>query len=422
MLTIQAAALTDVGKKREHNEDSLLVAPELGLYAVADGMGGHAAGEVASRLALEVVKKHLEKHRPQLEKLAAQGGEEQVESTIALLEEAVQQACQEVFNQAQQDKSRHGMGTTMTMLLALGQGAFVAHVGDSRAYLVREGECHQLTVDHSLVNEQVRRGSLSKKDASRVTYRNVITRALGIQPRVKVDTLHLDILPGDRFLLCSDGLHGYLKDNEAQAILDKLPLDQAAQAFIDLANQRGGKDNISVVCLRVESDDLQAAEELRRRVEVLRKTELFRYLSFRELAQLMNRTYIRSAREQEVIIEENITGDEMFLLLDGRLEVTKGGHRLAELQAGAAFGEMALIDNAPRSATVKALDACRLLVIGRKQFYDLIRRDPVMGVKLLWSFLQILSGRLRSTDEQLKKAISESACQPVAPDWVVPLD
>ncbi len=422
MLSVQVYSQTDVGRKRDHNEDSILVNHQMNLYAVADGMGGHAAGEVASRIALEVVQKELAKNQPRLEACRAKLDERAIETVIAILEEAVQSACQSVFNEAQKDKSRHGMGTTLTMLLSLGPGAFIAHVGDSRAYLVREGETHQLTLDHSLVSEQVRRGSLSKKDATKVTYRNVITRALGIQPRVRVDTLHLDMLPGDRFLLCSDGLHGYLKGDEIQKMLDQFPAEEITGKFVELANGRGGKDNISVVFLRVSGDEEQYAADLRRRMEFMRGTSLFRYLSYRELVQLMNRTYIRSARESEVIIEENLTGEEMFLVIEGQLEVSKGGQKLADLKDGSAFGEMALIDNAPRSATVKAQIPCRLLVIGRKQFYDSIRNDPVMGVKLLWSFTQILSGRLRSTDEQLQKAMAETAAVEVHPDWIMPSD
>jgi len=412
---------TDVGRKRDHNEDAVLVAPELGLYAVADGMGGHAAGEVASALAIETVKGWVEREWSKIEQAGAPGPQHQPSIVLEVLEEALQAACQAIYSAAQEDRQRHGMGTTLSLLLANASGAYIAHVGDTRVYLLREGECHQLTIDHSLVNEQVRRGRLSRKDAGKVRYRNVITRALGIQSQVRVDTLHLDVLPGDRFLICSDGLHGYLRAGELQSLVGEAAAEHMVDLLVDLANERGGKDNISAVYLQVADDEQEAAQELRRRMNMIRKASLFRYLNYRELVQLMNRTYIKTAQPGEVLIEENLIGEEMFLLVDGRVEVSKGGQQLALLDAGAAFGEMALIDNAPRSATVKALTQARLVVISRKQFYDTIKGDPASGVKLLWSFLQVLSSRLRNTDEQLQKAKESSAVE-VEPDWILSAD
>lgn len=417
-MEISVWSKTDVGRKREHNEDAVLVVPELGLYAVADGMGGHAAGEVASALAIAAVKDRVEKEWSKIEQAGAPGPQHKPSQVLEVLEEAVQAACLAIYSAAQEDRRHHGMGTTLSLLLVNASGGYIAHVGDTRIYLLREGECHQLTIDHSLVNEQVRRGKIARKDAGKVRYRNVITRALGIQSQVRVDTLHLDVLPGDRFLICSDGLHGYLRSGELQSLVREAAAEHVVDLLVDLANERGGKDNISVVYAQVADDEQEAAQELRRRMSMMRKAPLFRYLNYRELVQLMNRTYIKTAQPGEVLIEENLIGEEMFLLVDGQVEVSKGGQQLALLEAGAAFGEMALIDNAPRSATVKALNQVRLVVISRKQFYDTIKGDPTCGVKLLWSFLQILSSRLRSTDELLQKA-KESTAIEVDPDWIM---
>lgn len=413
---------TDVGRKREHNEDSFFVDEELGLFMVADGMGGHAAGEVASAKAVEVISSHLMINGEILTQYRGQPTVELRDRILVLIEEAIQKACGEIYRMAQEDKQRHGMGTTLSLMLLIGAEAFIGHVGDSRIYLQREGQVHQLTVDHTLVNEQLKRGVISKEEAHAARYKNVITRAVGIQERVRVDTLHLDVLPGDRFVLCSDGLHGYLKSGELEKITAEGTAEQICERFIALANQRGGRDNISVIYLEMPPGDEEASREARQRLETMRNAPLFKYLSYRELVTLVNLAYTRSARAGERVIEEGVAGDELFLIVTGSVKVLKGDQTIARLGQGSHFGEMALIDNAPRSASVEAGEPTRLLVIGRKPFYDYIRKDTTAGLKLLWSFLQILTLRLRTADERLREAQEELAVQQVQPDWILPDD
>jgi hypothetical protein len=303
-------------------------------------------------------------------------------------------------------------------MLVTETGAFVAHVGDSRIYLLREGRVHQLTEDHTLVNEQLKHGAISKDEARTAKYKNVITRALGTQENVRVDTLHLDILPADRFLICSDGLHGYLRQGDIEKISSAYAPMELPKQFINCANERGGRDNITVVFLDVEEDEKEAAEELRQQMLILQQAPLFKYLNYRELVSLMNLAYIKTVREKTTIIEENVVGEEMFLLVQGEVRVLKGNQEIARLPQGSHFGEMALIDNAPRSATIKSIGPARLLVIGRNPFYDYIRSDATAGVKLLWSFLQILTSRLRSTDERLREVQEELSVQEVKPEWL----
>jgi len=415
-------AKTDVGKKRDHNEDSFLSSDNLRLYIVADGMGGHAAGEVASAKAIEVVKTVLSKRVETIERYAKESSEENRRKLLSLTEEAIQIACNVIYKMGNDQKGKKGMGTTLSLMLISGTGAFIAHVGDSRIYLIREGEVHQLTVDHSLINEQLRRGVITKEEAKKAKYKNVITRAVGIQEQVRVDTLHLDVLPFDRFLLCSDGLHGYLRQGDIEKLLDAGPIDSFPSRCIDLANERGGKDNITTVLVNIPGDQKEAAVELRQRMETMRNAPLFKYLSYRELVNLMNLTWVRSASDGETIIEEGVPGDELYLLVSGGAIVLKGEQEIAKLPQGSHFGEMALFDNAPRSATIKSIGTSRLLVVGRKQFYNFIRKDTAAGIKLLWSFLQILTLRLRTTDERLKEAQEELCYQEVEPDWILPED
>ncbi|MFL5445169.1 MAG: PP2C family protein-serine/threonine phosphatase, partial [Myxococcales bacterium] len=212
MPVIRSWARTDIGKKRKQNEDAFLADDALGLYVVADGMGGHAAGEVASAQAVQSIRDALAPCRPILERFAASPTVEVRESISSLMETAIQKACADVFDLSQADADRGGMGTTVVAMLIAGKTAVIGHVGDSRVYLYRKGRAHQLTEDHTIVQEQLKRGLISRAELATAENRNVITRAVGIQSSVPVDTLLTDLLPGDLYLLCSDGLWGSIDD------------------------------------------------------------------------------------------------------------------------------------------------------------------------------------------------------------------
>jgi protein phosphatase len=241
-----STAKTDIGRKRPHNEDSFLADDRLGLYVVADGVGGHAKGEVASAEAVEAIDGWVRAEQQALQAFAQTPTDEGLDRMRRLLESAVQSACYMVFGMAELDPSRRGMSTTISALLLIGDLGVIAQVGDSRVYRLRGTEVAQLTEDHTLVNYKLKHGLLTPEEAARAPGRNVITRAVGHRDYVEVDTLLVDAASGDRFLLCSDGLHGYLKDGEIGAYMAKEP-KAAVQELVDLANHRGGRDNITVV-------------------------------------------------------------------------------------------------------------------------------------------------------------------------------
>src|SRR3989440_43722 len=251
MPAIRSWARTDVGKKRPHNEDAYLVDEALGLYAVADGMGGHAAGEIASAAAVKSLRDALAGEKPVLDAFARAPSPEARESAAQAMERAVQRACADVYAVSLTDPGKRGMGTTLVALLVCGRNAVIAHVGDSRAYLFRKNRAHQLTEDHTLVQEQLKRGLITKAELTTAENRNVITRAVGIQPSVAVDTLVTDLLPGDVYVLCSDGLHGYLGDDELPSLLGQ-EKQRLGDLLIDLAPPRGGQDNVTAVAPAVD--------------------------------------------------------------------------------------------------------------------------------------------------------------------------
>jgi protein phosphatase len=231
---MHAAVRTDTGRRRRRNEDAYVCEPPL--FAIADGMGGAQAGEIASGLAAAV--------------LAEPGGEERGEERVRAL---IEEANRRVFRRSSEDAAVSGMGTTMTVALVDAEAGTIVlgHVGDSRAYRVRQGELEQLTDDHSLVGELTRSGKLSREEAETHPQRSVITRAVGTEPDVDVDVETIPFEPGDVFLLCSDGLTDMVSDHEILALVDGSGgLDDAARALVNAANRGGGEDNITVVLFR----------------------------------------------------------------------------------------------------------------------------------------------------------------------------
>ncbi|MEM9490572.1 MAG: protein phosphatase 2C domain-containing protein [Myxococcota bacterium] len=283
---------TDTGRKRSHNEDSLLIDDRIGLFAVADGMGGHRGGATASRMALEIMRRHLSVAIDNLPAVAAQieadrrieiastqnlgeasdldtvpalrlrfqraqtlGASDDADTEVDLryppaltvMQAAAQEAGFEIFDAALADVSLRGMGTTLTAMLYHAGRMYLVHAGDSRAYLFRNGRLEQLTEDHTWIAEQIRSGAMSEAEARSSKYRHIITRSVGFERDVELDTLRITIEPGDCFVLCSDGLSNNLSTDEMQQILAHGWFRRTPTAMIDLANEHGGDDNITAV-------------------------------------------------------------------------------------------------------------------------------------------------------------------------------
>ncbi len=250
-MQLTAYGLTDVGQVRRHNEDAILLEPALHLYAVADGMGGHKGGEFASRICLETMRDYLmmaaKGHAP----LVGEADTAHSESAN-LLGSAVRFANRAVFEASFSKPEWRGMGTTIVALTVTENRVSIAHVGDSRAYLLRNGFFRQLTEDHSWIEEQVRASLMSRDEALQAKGRNMLTRAIGQEESVLVDLDELELQQGDHLLLCSDGLFGMVADEEIAALVSVAASPEAAcKELVSCANGRGGRDNISVILLEV---------------------------------------------------------------------------------------------------------------------------------------------------------------------------
>jgi len=416
-------AATDVGKKRETNEDNFLVDKKLSLFVVADGMGGHASGEVASQLAVHEFRNAVDAGRDPVERFAKAEAGVRPNEILSLLENAIQTAGQAIYHKGQAEPEKRGMGTTCSALLIAGDRGFIAHVGDSRIYMLRAGQVVQLTEDHSLVNELIRRGRVTKETfetSQYKAYKNAVTRAVGVYETVQGDTIDFEILPGDQFLLCSDGLHAYLDDARIIEALKGDDVKLLPKRFIDLANTGGGHDNITAIVVRVEGQPAAAddrAAELARKVDVLRKMPLFRHLIYKEILRLLNVTTVREYAPGEEIIKEGTPGDEMYILLRGKIRLHKNDAFITHLEPGSHIGEMALIDRRqPRSASATAEERSRVLLLSRRDFYEIIRKEPQLSTKLLWSFTQVLAERLRKTTAELSGARLEAGAEDLTAD------
>lgn len=244
-----AAGLTDPGRIRKNNEDSYWVDQDLGLMIVADGMGGHAAGEVASQIAVEVVREQV-KLTQKTGRIPSVGKKpEQLSNNAYLLSASVNMANEMIFSAAQKNLEKKGMGTTLVAVLVNKDLFSVAHVGDSRLYLYRNNALHQVTRDHSLVEENVSRGLMTREEAEQSDIKNVLTRALGIGEEVDIDIQDYAFQKDDVFMLCTDGLCKMVADAEVEKALKNLSNPtEMCHNLIGLANERGGRDNVTVVC------------------------------------------------------------------------------------------------------------------------------------------------------------------------------
>jgi PPM family protein phosphatase len=421
---VSFSALTDVGRKREHNEDNFLVDRALGLYVVCDGMGGHAAGEVASALAVRTFHEEVKKDAEMLrDYVAGATGVAKVSKRdiSAMLEFAVNRASARVYQEASTDEKKRGMGTTLVATVVAGDTAFIVYVGDSRLYLLRDGILEQLTEDHNVYNELIKRKKMPREKVEQLAQKNAITRAVGVYEHVEPDTIVLDLAPGDRLLLCSDGLYQYFEDDLDQLAsrIASKDVELGVRAMVETANELGGSDNITGILIGfggADEHDVDRTRRLQLKRELLARMRLFRPLSERELLRVLQVTDVLEYEPDEYVMKQGDTGDELFIVLEGKVDVLRGEAHITTLEQGAHVGEMALVRNQPRSASVRANGPAELMVIRRRDFFELLRNEHALAVKLLWQFLGVVADRLAETSRELGQARVELAAEGSAED------
>lgn len=401
-----AAALSDVGRIRKNNEDAFLCEPALGLYAVADGMGGHAGGEVASAMAMQSLRKSLAAV-PDAGFLAAPTLANR-RVVLDFLRKAVLDANAEIFARAQSDPALRGMGCTLDVALVRGRSLFFAHVGDSRIYGLLGGTLYQLTEDHTFGQTLLSGGAMTVEEVQRHPQRNLLMRALGVYPKVDVDTAYLDIAPGDVFLLCSDGVHGLIDTAQIASALSK-HAQFASRTLIDAALDAGGRDNATAVVLQVT--DCSMCEPIRVGSEsvrsVMASASLFADFSTAELLRVQRIAIGRLVKADEVVLQVGQPLTEVYLVIDGAMSVWRDGVQVGWFGPGDPFGAFAL-HQSDSDVLVRADAPARLLVFPLDPLLELIQSDTAMGVKLARNSLKRVWQRFLQLSTQLARARSRA--------------
>ena len=403
-MQVKHAGRSDVGLVRKVNEDCLFVDEKLQLFVVCDGVGGRVGGAVASKTACEHIGAEVAKSRNLIRDFASNAGSATRRDIGAMLETAISSASAAVRRVAAGNQELSGMATTNVTLLVAGSHAFIGHVGDSRVYLVRQGVLHPLTEDHSVMNDMKRRGRGPERGHIGQNFTEALTRALGVLDSARVDLLDLELIPGDRFILCTDGIHSVMGDDQMQVVAPRGSVQEVADDLIEAALQKGAPDNATALVLDVLDDkSADRAMLVRRRLEALQGVSMFRYLPYADLIRVAGIASERLVPAGKVLCTEGEFGESLFIILQGSAVVQKGdGVTIAELQPGQHVGEMSLIERAPRSATVVCKEAMSVLVIERDAFFGLLSEEQT-AVKLLWGLVRMLNARLRSTSDELSQ-------------------
>jgi serine/threonine protein phosphatase PrpC/CRP-like cAMP-binding protein len=406
-LTVAFSARTDVGRVRAANEDNFLIDRRLRLHIVCDGLGGHRGGEVASATAVNVVREELLRQRELLE--GFERGDSQVSESVihALLRDAVTEANHRIHERGRMTPSQRGMGTTLSLLVVVRDRVLIAHVGDTRVYRMRGKSLTQLTRDHSLESE-LEQGLLispAQLEGLEGQYRNQVTRAVGVFPTVDVDLLTFEARPGDRFLLCSDGLHGLVDDLTLSHLLDDQDVSNIAERMVDLANVRGGRDNITALVLELGAPTpvLKTSPTLTHWLPVLRACPLLRELAEPDLTLILPELEERHLMTGESLVHhaEPLSLPGLCIVATGELEVFRHGESVAILRTHDYFGEDTLLAERPRDASIIANTATTVLLLNRSIFEQLQQREPGAALRLALSIARCLGRRLETMSREL---------------------
>ena len=384
--SIVGAAETNVGKVRNHNEDSHFLDPDAGIFLVCDGMGGHAAGEVASALAVQTVRENwLSASTQQIaEQWLAQGTPEARNTLMNAIRDGAQAAHTAILDEATRDRTKGGMGTTLVGAMVVGADILFAHCGDSRAYLVRDGIAVQLTEDHTLLARLLAAGVDVDVDGDGARFKSMLTNALGIGQECKISTFVVPLADGDRFLLCSDGITEYIKEAEIGEVLCKQPSPaRAAQRLVELALERGGGDNATALVVRVleAGETSRPSEQLRKEQDAIGSCPLWRKITAQQRLRALRIALPREHATGEKIPALTLNDRVAWIVLDGDIEqegVVRG--------PGALLYPEALLADRPlpdREGLAVARSDVRALALRADDFRELCEDDPEIGEALL---------------------------------------
>jgi len=393
-----AVAITHEGARRADNEDAVLHLDEPIVLAVADGMGGASVGRRAAEIAVETVRGYGPKLSSALRRVGRRRSTHNRLGLTGLLDDLFNSASR-VIGEEKIQRSAPGMGTTLVLATIVKNFAYIAHVGNSRAYVFRRGRLVRLTEDHSLAEFRFRRGRISREEYERSPDRHLLYQALGAGVEVEVDVAEVRLLDGDLLLLCSDGLTRAVDEDIIVGQIDGAGAQGTAEALLEAALAAGAEDNVSIAVARLRAEDGDEPVEVL--TEAMRQVFLFRDLSETELLviapYLEEEVYPKSA----TIVSEGDPGDSFYVVASGRVRVSRGSTKLVDIKSGGHFGELSLARPTERSATVRAMVPTRLFTLHRDRFQELLRSKPELGAKLSLALLDAVGDRLRDLSDRL---------------------
>jgi len=394
----QLVAMSDTGLRRQQNEDAHVVVREVPMLVVADGVGGREAGEIASGLAVESIANNAQRMRSQAARVARDRSTQSRLGLGQLMEQAFENANTLIRDEAVK-RGKPGMATTLVSVVVAGDHAYLAHVGDSRAYLFRDGQLQRLTDDHTLATLWHRQGRGALADLQQLPDAGCLYQALGASSRLEVDTAEVALADRDVLMLCTDGLYGYVPEDLIVAALGREDLKGAALRMVKAANDVGGPDNITVVLARVTSPT--TAFQTDQVASLLRAVFLFRGLTEPERMAIAPYLDERRVHEGEIIVREGDSADEFFLILEGQVRVTRGGTYLTDINSRGHFGEFGLVKGNRRSATVTAKEETFMYVLSRDHFEEITRLRPALGSRLVLTLLETMGDRMRDLTDRI---------------------
>lgn len=398
-------SITDTGKKRPHNEDRYLEIPEKGLFAIADGMGGGRHGEIAAQIAIDTLEIYVSENYSVIEAYRHTGSSMNRIAVLNMLVNAVQVANSNVFREAGKYNSASKMGTTLTLFMAVGSGGFMVHAGDSRFYLIREGEITQISSDHTVKGEYVKKyGKVPEGIAE--SFSNMLTTAIGISEFVEPEKITFDIMADDRFLLCSDGLHRYFDSKNFYGIMGRIAsknedkereLDFITKISGDLLNfaySGGAEDNISIMLISAvytTDDEVAGSKGLQEKIDVIRNVSLFKTLTYAELLKVMEKAEIRTHNKYDIIPRKTSDERELLIILEGEVSALKKSKLIESFRAGDHIGEVSFLSEQDSNFTLFVDKPSTFLVLKKSVLKTLFQDHPGIGVKLLWEIGKILA-------------------------------
>jgi len=390
VLKIASFGVTSVGRVREHNEDAHHVDPAGEVFVCADGMGGQAAGEVASQMAVAGFLGGLA--RPGWNRLKERWIEDPTLDNRRAIQDFLVATAQRshgaIYARSLMETDKRGMGTTFEALVLVGRDGFLVHVGDSRIYLLRDRNALQVTQDHSLIETLLAAGRGTREELKAAGIKSALVNAMGATPDLAIDAVHFTLTTGDRFLLCTDGLHEYFEDEEELwRVLDEHPGEEGVRRLVDLANQRGGKDNITCVLVWIQQvEGPPISRNFKHDLDALKASPLLKELTFPEALLTLRFAVERELRPGEALPRITTGDDTAYIVLDGEV-ATPDGRRLL---AGDLVHSAALIGEPSGDGFPHAPDGARVLAIRRNDFLGLAKDHPIIGVKLLLNLARML--------------------------------